>query len=184
MDAEFSVELGHDDPTLAVPWRSPDGKLAYIDLRQNPEAIEMLSEVRAFPELANVLYALNAPGSIYQTAKCDVWFDTLMDIDDEPYDAEMKCASYIDVFFSGRRRLAEFAEHEASAGMVVKHLRGVEDMAARVELSVRRAYFEDDPQGEGFYWTVYVFGYGDDLEGARSHWSLAMQQTLNALLAL
>ncbi len=178
MDAEFSVELGADDPTLAVPWRSPDGANAYVDLRTHPELIQELSEVRQFPELAEFLRVVNR--SRFTSAKCDAWFDQLMDVNDEPYEARMKCASYVDLFFADARRLADFATHETIARNVILHLRGLEELSARAEIIIRRAYFEED---EGLCWTVYVFGYGDALESARSSWRRALGLVQSALLA-
>ncbi len=171
MDAEFSVELGPDDPTLAVPWQCPDGTIAYVDLRLAPEAIDGLAEVRAFPELADFLRALNAPHSPYQTAKCDAWFDSLMDVEDEPYDSVMKCASYVDVFLANDV-LAPFLEQEKRGREIVKQVHAAEDLPARMELVVRRAYFGEV---QGFYWTIYLFGYGEDLPAARTAWTSALQ---------
>jgi hypothetical protein len=180
VDAEFSVELGGDDPTLAVPWRSPDGATVYVDLRSNPSKIDELSEVRQFPELVDFLRLLNS-GRL-ATAKCDAWFDQLMDVDDEPYEAKMKCASYVDVFLVGESRLSDFALHESVVRRVTERLRTSEIVAGRVEIIIRRAYFgEDDPE-TGYYWTVYVFGYGDGLENARSNWSKALHLVQTALL--
>lgn len=184
MDAEFSVELGADDPTLAVPWRSPNGEIEYVDLRKHPEAIDRLEEMRAFPELGEFLRRLNAAESAYQTAKCDAWFDSLMDVDDDPYEEGMKCGSYVDVFFAGARRLADFAEHERWAREVVRRVRGAEDLQARAEIAVRRAWFEDENPGEGFYWTIYVFGYGEGVEDARGVWVEAIRQVQDALLSM
>lgn len=170
MECEFSVELAKDDPTLAVPWRSPDGKIAFLDLRVHPEQIARLSEVKEFPELGELLRTLNSGG--FATAKCDAWFDTLMDVDDEPYGATLKCGSYVDLFFHGAHILAAFAEHERAARDVVKRVRAAEDLRARAEVAVRRAYFE---KGEGFYWTVYVFGYGESRREARAEWAKALK---------
>ncbi len=171
MDAEFSVELGADDPTLAVPWQSPDGKIAYIDLRQNPDLIDGLPEVHDFLELGELLHALNAPMSQYQTAKCDAWFDGLMDVDDEPYRAAVKCGGYVDVFFTGDLQAMDFPEHERRVREVVQRVHAAADLRARSELVVRRAYFGEE---QGFYWTIYVFGYGNDLAGARESWREAL----------
>jgi hypothetical protein len=176
MDAEFTVELGSDDPTLAVPWQSPDGSVEYVDLRAHPEKIDELSEVREFQELGECLRALNTRDFV--TAKCDACFDTLMDVDDEPYEAKMKCASYVDLFFTGERQLAPFAEHESKAREVVQRLRTDEELPARAEITVRRAYFREET---GFYWTIYVFGYGDDTEDARANWGKALQAVLRAI---
>jgi hypothetical protein len=179
MDAEFSVELGADDPTLAVPWSTPDGAVGYVDLTMNTAAIATLEEVHQFPELGEFLRAVNAPTSHYQTAKCDAWIDTLMDVDDEPYEATVKCGSYLDVFFRHPETLASFAEHEQRARDLVRRLRKREDLRARAEVVVRRAYFGDEP---GFYWTVYLFGYGDDIAGARAEWVRALSLLQRALL--
>lgn len=179
MDAEFSVELGADDPTLAVPWFSSDAKIAYVNLRNTPEAIEQLAEVRSFPELGELLRALNAQSSSFQTAKCDAWFDSLMDVDDEPYEAAMKCACYIDLFFAAPQTLASFPEHEKQARSIVQRLRESADRSARAEVIIRRAYFRED---EGFYWTIYVFGYGNELQSAWENWKAALVQLRTALL--
>lgn len=181
MDAGFSVELDEDDPTLAVPWRSPEGAVAYIDLKEHPESIEQLAEVRNFSELGEFLRTLNGPDSPLETAKCDAWFDTLMDVDDEPYEVMMKCSSYVDLFLSGERKQTKFAEQEAIARTLAQELRETNDIAARVEIILRRAYFEDCT---GFYWTVYVFGYGDGLDTARSSWQSALRLLQTRLLAV
>lgn len=184
MDAEFSVELGRDDPTLAVPWTSPDGSCGYVDLSAHPEEIDRLSEVLQFQELGQVLHRLNAGGSPYRTAKCDAWFDTLMDVDDEPYESSVKCASYIDVYFAGEHRLAEFPQHEFAARAVVKNLRGLPDQNARVEIAIRRCYFLDAAEpAEALYWTLYAFGYGDDISEARAAWGRALGEVCDVLTA-
>ena len=180
MDCEFSVELGVDDPTLSVPWRSPDGTIAYVDLRAEPGKIERLAEVRKFPELGEFLRAMNLSGSEFQTAKCDAWFDTLMDVDDEPYEATMKCASYVDIFFSGEGQLSGFAEQERLAREVVRRLRAAENLPARVEVVLRRAFFEEH---EGFYWTIYATGYGSDLATSRKQWARSLRVLEHCLLS-
>ena len=165
MECEFSVELAPGDPTLAVPWRSPNGSISYIDLRRDPAKIAELSEVREFPELAEFLRALNT--GEFATAKCDAWFETSMDVDDEPYGAAMKCAGYIDVFFANDK-LAAFEKHEERARSVVQQLRNCELDDARAEIVIRRAYFHEDA---GFYWTIYPTGYGRNQMSSRSAFS-------------
>ena len=180
MECEFSVELGSDDPTLAVPWRSPDGSIAYVDLRAYPDAICDLPEVHSFPELREILLALNTGESA--TAKCDVWFDTLMDVDDEPYQAKMKCASYVDVFFvASPLRFGGFEVHEPVARQFVQRVRKADDLQARAELVVRRVYYGEDTQHAGLYWTLYATGYGADTASARQELAKALKILGNSL---
>jgi hypothetical protein len=177
MDCEFTVELGTDDPTLAIPWRSPDANVAYVDLKAHPEAIVQLPEVQQFPELGDFLIALNS--GLFATAKCDAWFDTLMDVDDDPYEAAIKCASYVDVFFSGERKPASFEQHEQLAHAAVQRIRAAEDLRARSEIAIRRAWFEEEV---GFYWTIYAFGYGDDQVSSLATWSKSLQILMKCLI--
>jgi hypothetical protein len=176
MECEFTVELGGEDPTLAVPWRSPDGTIAFVDLEAHPEAITQLEEVQQFPELGDFLIALNS--GPFATAKCDAWFDSLMDVDDEPYEAAMKCASYVDVFFAGDRKLAGFEEHERLARAAVNEIRRAEDLPARGEIAIRRAYFDE---GQGLYWTIYAFGYGDDPAASLAAWAKSLNTLAKCL---
>ena len=72
MDADFSVELGHDDSVLDFPWTDPAGGLAYFDLKRHPELITCIEEAEKFPELAEFLRTVNSARSTVESAKCDV----------------------------------------------------------------------------------------------------------------
>ena len=53
MDADFSIELGGEDPGLDFPWKDPARKLAYVDLKRRPELMSWIEEAKTFPELGN-----------------------------------------------------------------------------------------------------------------------------------
>jgi len=55
MDADLSIELGREDPVLDLPWTDPDGRLAYFDLKRQPEMLAQVEEGKQFPELAEFL---------------------------------------------------------------------------------------------------------------------------------
>lgn len=174
MECEFTVELGADDPTLAVPWRSPDRTVEYVDLRIFPEDIDLIGEIKRFPELRDFLLAMNS-GS-YATAKCDVWFDALMDVDDEPYGAKVKCASYVDIFFvAPPLQFGGFDAHEPVVRKIVQQIRGSEELRARAEIVVRRVYYGETAQEAGLYWTLYLRAYGENQGSAREVWGRAMK---------
>src|SRR5271166_3406767 len=100
MDADFSIELGRDDPALDFPWHDPAGKLVYRDLKKYPELMACIEEAGRFPELGEFLQAMNSAPSTVETAKCDAWATTDLSAEEEIYDASHKFASYVDIVFS------------------------------------------------------------------------------------
>ena len=100
MDADFSIELGREDPALDFPWKDPAGTLAYVDLKRRPELMARIEEAEKFPELGESLRALNSARSMVETAKCDAWATSELGAEEEIYDASHKFASYVDVVFS------------------------------------------------------------------------------------
>jgi hypothetical protein len=197
MDADWSVELGADDPTLDFPWQQ-DSNLAYFDLKHHPELLDSVAEVVRFPELRAALAALNGSMSAIETAKCDAWCDNDISTAEEIYGGSSRFGSYIDVLFSDNRRFA-FEPHEA---LVKNGARLVANGdfddnasdAAAAEFVVRRSRFHDGnptPVEEdeshlnwrsGFYMTLYVVGYGANDKDARKNWAAALDISAKATI--
>src|SRR5438270_2898157 len=95
VQADFSVELGGDDPTLQLPWSSSDPRVQYYDLRSHPDLLAQVVEAQDNEALAEFLAAINSPHSVLQTAKCDTWSSQQMDVEDEIFGATFKYESYI-----------------------------------------------------------------------------------------
>jgi hypothetical protein len=161
MDADFSIELGREDPVLDFPWKDPAGKLAYVDLKRHPELMARIEEAEKFPELGEFLRAMNSARSIVETAKCDAWATTDLSPEEESYDASHKFVSYVDVVFSNivvhqssshqsslrRPSLREsLPAHEQFARMLVELLRRVPDTPSAAEVCVRRCYFGEEAE--------------------------------------
>src|ERR1700687_1085767 len=100
MDADFSIELGREDPVLDFPWKDSAGKLAYVDLKRRPELMARIEEAEKFSELKEFLRVMNSARSMVETAKCDAWGETELSAEEDIYDASHKFASYVDVVFS------------------------------------------------------------------------------------
>jgi hypothetical protein len=194
MDADFSIELGHEDPVLDFPWKDASGKLAYVDVKRHPELIAQIEETERFPELKEFLSALNSTRSMVETAKCDAWLTEELNAEEGIYNATHKFASYVDVVFSSGINLADselsclrqsLSAHERFARNLVGLLRRAPDMPSAAEICIRRCYF-DDSVGihEGFYSTLYVSGYGNEEDRARQNWGLALKLTANAIAQL
>jgi hypothetical protein len=185
MDADFSIELGREDPALDFPWKDPAGTLAYVDLKRRPELMARIEEAEKFPELGESLRALNSARSMVETAKCDAWATSELGAEEEIYDASHKFASYVDVVFSNIDARLSLPAHEQFARKLVELLRRAPETPSAAELCVRRCYFaEEDGVREGFYCTLYVSGYGSDGASSRQNWGVALKLMGNAILQL
>jgi hypothetical protein len=185
MDADFSIELGQEDPVLDFPWSDPAGTLAYVDLKRRPELLVRIAETQNFPELAEFLRMANSPRSVVETAKCDAWATTELNAEEEIYGGSHKCASYVDVVLSNLDARLSLRIHEQFARKVTELLRRAPETPSAAELCVRRCYFgEDGGVREGFYFTFYVSGYGNDEASARLNWGVGLKLMGNAILQL
>jgi hypothetical protein len=184
MDADYSIELGREDPVLDFPWTDPSGKLAYVDLKRRPELIAEIEEAANFLEMAEFLRAMNSAQSMVETAKCDAWATTELSAEEEVHDASHKFASYVDVVASNTDMRVSLAAHEQFARRLVELLRRAPDIPSAAEACVRRCYFGDGGVGEGFYCTLYVSGYGNDDVSARRNWGVGLKLVGNAIVQL
>ncbi len=190
MDADFSIELGREDPVLDFPWKDPAGKLAYVDLKRHPELLASIEEAKQFPELGEFLRTLNSPRSMVETAKCDAWATSELSPEEEIYSASHKFASYVDVVFSDIDRCLSslrqsVSAHEQFARKLVGLLRRAPETPSAAEVCVRQCYFaEEGGVREGFYCTLYVSGYGNDEVSARQNWGVALKLMGNAIVQL
>ena len=182
MQADFAVELGHDDETLAMPWAAPESGPRYYDLKRHPEFLPKLEEARRVTELGEFLAALNSPASILETAKCDAWSSDEMNTEDEIFGAAHKFGSYVDLLFSEETVRCSFADHERFAQRLVELLKKAPEIPAAAEFLIRRChYHRDGTVEEGFYITFYLFGYGEDELHARHRWAIVLKLIENAM---
>ncbi len=181
MEADFAVELGADDETLELPWAAADGGPRYYDLKRQPELLLNVEEASRVPELAEFLAVMNSPSGILETAKCDAWSSTDINPEEEIFGAAYKFCSYVDILFSQGSRYS-FAEHEQFAKQITQLLKRVPEIPAAVELLLRRGFYDVGGEvQEGFYITLYLFGYGDDEPQARQRWAIALKLVENAI---
>jgi len=190
MDADFSIELGQEDPALDFPWTDPAAKFAYVDLKGRPELVARIEEAERFSELGEFLRTMNSARSMVETAKCDAWATSELSAEEEIYDATHKFASYVDVvfskidvrLFSSRQSLSA---HEQFASNLVELLRRAPETPSSAEVCVRRCYYgEEGAVREGFYCTLYVSGYGNNLASARQSWGAGLKLMENAIMQL
>ena len=195
MDADFSIELGSDDPVLDFPWKDDAGKLSYVDIKRRPELIDQIAEAQKFHELKSFLCLVNSSRTTLETAKCDVWTTKELSAEEEIYGASCKFESYVDILFSnaaetlptpsGSEQRLSFSNHEQFARKLVELLRRAPDISSAAEACVRRCLFENgNGVQEGFYFTVYVRGYGCDEAAAQASWEVGLRLVGNAVVQL
>lgn len=193
MDAELTVELATGDPTLAIPWSSGDGLLRYYDLKRQPDLLLYVDEASRYREMAEFLVQINSPASLLESAKCDAWYTVELSEPEDIYGAAGKFVSYVDVFFAADPARFSFEEHEDFARRLVKLLARAPQVSAAAEFIIRRCYYQPLTAGlpapstvhrEGFYFTFYLSGYGDDESDARKRWGIGLKLIGNATLQL
>jgi hypothetical protein len=189
VQADYSVELGADDPVLELPWKSEDGALRYFDLRSQPELVLNIAEAQNNSELSTFLTRMNAADFPLQTAKCDTWFSHDITPEEEIFGAACKFASYVDLIFVAGSYRTSFERHEWLCRTVCDLLQRVPEMSGSVEFVMRRCYYRQmegssasDEHSSGFCVTTYVTGFGDSEEEARKHWTIALTLLQNALI--
>src|SRR5579859_6051324 len=187
MLADWSVELGRDDPALEMPWSSQDEAVRYLDLKRHPELLREIPEAAANAELAAFLARINVAEFPLQTAKCDAWATQEILPEEEIFNAEHKFASYVDLVHCDEAARLVFERHEELAGNLVKLLKHAPEIAASVEFVIRRCYFHaagrsDRDWETGFYVTAYINAFGASETEARKQWTIALALVQNALV--
>jgi hypothetical protein len=187
VDADFAVELGGEDEVLELPWSDPEGRCRYFDLRNHPEQLAQIEEARRWPALGEFLASLNAGKGRFETAKCDAWSSAEMNPEEEIFGASCKFGSYVDIIFRSGEAQLSFADHESMARQITKLLHRAPEMPSAAEFVIRRCSYHQGGDGggqEGFYFTFYLFGYGDSEAEARERWTIALKLVENALRQL
>lgn len=179
MLAEFEVEIGGASPMLSVPWADERGLLAFFDLRENPALVDDIPESRD-AALRNALLELNSSASPFLTAKCDLWTTQELSEEEDVFQAAWKHASYIDLLWRDPVQRARFAVCESAMREWILGLRESSLQPASAAMILRRCNVWNRA---GYYWTVYLSGYGETGSAARDTWAGALQELLRLLLA-
>ena len=182
MLAEWTVELGADDPQLNIPWSLEDGSSRFLDLKRQPELMLEIPEACTYSELAEFLKWANSPDSPFETAKCDAWTSREINADDEVFGEPCKFGSYVDLLFADKERRTQFSENEHFVQALAKLLRHAPEMASAAEFTVRRCIDRRVEVRECFYITFYLNGYGEDEGQARKRWAIAMKMIQHAII--
>ncbi|WP_047490715.1 hypothetical protein [Terriglobus sp. TAA 43] len=183
MLTDWNAACGPDDPVLVVPWASPDGLLQWVDLREDPYAVNEIPEGEDYPALLAALRALNGSRSPVFTAKCDVWtmdaeeLESMRDellLDEEVATAGL--ASYIDLLWRDRAIFASRHRMEQMLHRLDRMLTELPYSLAAAELTMRPAVVDlEGTVAEGFAITLYAKAVGVDEAEAAQRWDEALR---------
>jgi hypothetical protein len=170
---------------LDFPWTDPTGRLAYFDLKRQPELLVKVEEAQTFPELAEFLRSINSPRSPLESAKCDAWSTNELDADEDVFNASQKFSSYVDIICASLDQRQSFNFQEGFASKLTDLLRRAPETPASAEICVRRCFFgAPEKMDEGFYFTLFVNGFGEDESAARKNWAIGLKLAENAIRQL
>jgi hypothetical protein len=183
VEVDSAVELGRDDPALELPWEDTEGTQRYFDLKRHPELLSDLPEAIDYPELREFLAVVNSPTCLLETAKCDAWFTQEMNPEEEFFEADWKCGSYVDLLFTDVAFRSSFEMQEKLVRDLSELLKKAPEIPASAEFMIRRCDYraENPPDSDSFYITFYLFGYADVKELARQQWAIALKLVENAI---
>jgi hypothetical protein len=181
MLAEWSAECAADDPVLVVPWKDPDGRSAFIDLRASPLDFEAVAEAEQHPPLMQALRALNATRSPVFTAKCDAWplnseelQHLQLNLDARPADPPAGFASYIDLIWRERSLFHSFHRQEQVLRHLTRLAAPVPRRWAALDCVLRPALLDFNGPQEGFAVSLYVKALGPSPLSAWKEWAAAL----------
>ena len=177
MEADWEVEIGAESPVIDVAWSG------FVELQQNPDRIDEISESRGFPCLAAALLSLNAqttfPGDqnelVLQTVKCDLWPTGPCDpseMDATPDTSGCGIACYIDLVPRNRGFFPSLLAAESWARLITSHLKMRLSPASRVDLIVRQAV---TLANSGFGITAYISACGATMESSKHALGTALE---------
>jgi hypothetical protein len=169
MEADWEVEIGGGAPVIEADWS------AFVDLRNHPDRLREIEEAAAFPPLAKLLLALNAPESPLWTSKCDLW---------EPEPAAL--AAYIDILprkgilYREREQAKAFCREYVGrlAAIALPQCGSGRQPDVSIDLVIRQAVAGG---ADGFGITAYLSAKAADRQGAEMALASVMAGFADAL---
>ena len=187
---DWSAECSAEDPVLVIPWQDPAGPAHFVDLREDPYAIDSIPEAEDHPALQHSLRSLNAARSPLFTAKCDVWQASADELEPlrlnlglEPEEAAAGLFSYIDLLCRDRALFTSFHQQQHVLGRLERRLAPLDQPFALAECIVRPALLDLTAPQEGFAASLYIKAVAADAETAQLNWSNALDAVTAILRA-
>lgn len=139
----------------------------YIDLKECPEAIDLVPEIRDFPEFRNLVIVVGGPDSRFHTFGC---YTQCAESQRPEYRRRFK--SYLGVVFEALRRNSTTGEFESLYSRFKQFFQCSTDPADSygVEFSIGLTKFHEHADMIGHHVAIFNFGWGDTDADARDQW--------------
>ena len=185
---DWSAACSADDPVLVVPWHDAASGLHFVNLREDPDALDSIAEAEQFPALLQSLRALNGARSPLFTAKCDVWTADAeelaviaLELQVEPESAVAGQVSYFDLLCRDRALFTSFHQQQHLLGRMERRLAALDQPLALAEAVVRPALLDFTAPQEGFCVSLYLKAVGPDAAAAGETWANALAAVTTVL---
>lgn len=150
---------------------------SYLDLRENPAAVEQIEPARLHRPLRGFLSALNSEETVYATVACRTWEKT-------EAEAEPEFGSSVDVVFATQRQNFERKRFESLASGLRDLLEqepGGEHLAAEIRVLDCSSR---DSRNPSYVLRLSLTGRGSTPQQAELRWGLGIAHLQQALLYL
>ena len=161
----FEVLLTVDHKPLGVPYFRPSEDTesnSFIDLKEQPERIDEIPELRSWPELEKVVRRINIPSGIFKTLGCAEFVYK----NESP---KYRLHTYVDFCFAesmANKDQGNFYDLFHRFTEYVGTLKPPDDLVIKIELR-RTAFYNENITGWCMeYW---VLGVGETLNEARAN---------------
>ncbi len=183
MRVEVAFEAEEHTDLLQIPWEAAEAENRYLDLRENPGAVDRLEPARRHRPLRGLLAALNSADSFFATARSKTWHrQERPRASAEAAQDLSEFVSRVDLIFAAESFNFERSRYEELTRRLQELLtRDTAPDALRAELRVRPCRFGAHSRA-GFCLEILLYARGATPEQAELRWGLGLARIQQALL--
>lgn len=169
----MNTKLKIGKATLTIPYdpvqRDESYNYGYVDLKTNPNLIELIPEVQGWHELSELLQAINSSSSSFQSLGCEKSFSDFIDADYP--ELTTKLVSYVEVAFSNINLNSKESNFEYVVDEIYTFSKNYSlENFIFVEYELTPTFYEK-LNLRGWCLCIWVGGHGSSEQEARKNWA-------------
>jgi hypothetical protein len=146
-----------------------EGRVGYNFLKENPEKIAQIPELRGFPEAEELIRAVNGEESGLRTV------GPLRAVCDGGDQQSKRCVFYVGLTFEDAKLKGDKTAYYSLFDRLTQYANSLETERDTVIEAFLTPTLYDEIVQYGWSMGLYVYGYADAEEGARAMWATAVQ---------